>query len=110
MSKSEEKEPRQEAARGKSAIALREEETLRFWQEHQIFQKSVEKEAPNGEFVFYDGPPFATGSKRAGRHTSSQIFAGPVSPSLSPLNDWQARSTPSETDNRNPGRDRRRSL
>ncbi len=26
-----------------------------------LFKKSLEKESPNGEFVFYDGPPFATG-------------------------------------------------
>jgi len=45
----------------KSKIAEREEEILKFWQEKEIFKKSLEKNAPNGEFVFYDGPPFATG-------------------------------------------------
>lgn len=28
-----------------------------FWQTRQIFQKSVEKDAPQGTFVFYEGPP-----------------------------------------------------
>jgi isoleucyl-tRNA synthetase len=39
----------------------KEERILNFWKEHEIFEKSVKKPAPMGEFVFYDGPPFATG-------------------------------------------------
>lgn len=38
-----------------------EEAMLQYWQKEKIFEKTLEKEAPNGEFVFYDGPPFATG-------------------------------------------------
>ncbi|MEK7669374.1 MAG: class I tRNA ligase family protein [Patescibacteria group bacterium] len=49
------------AEENKSKIAEREEEILKFWQENKIFEKSLEKEAPNGNFVFFDGPPFATG-------------------------------------------------
>ncbi|MCC6291006.1 class I tRNA ligase family protein [Candidatus Nomurabacteria bacterium] len=45
----------------KSKIAKREEQTLAWWQENKIFEKSLAQEAPKGEFVFYDGPPFATG-------------------------------------------------
>ena len=45
----------------KSDIAKREEATLAFWKEHTIFKKTLEKESPKGEFIFYDGPPFATG-------------------------------------------------
>jgi isoleucyl-tRNA synthetase len=45
----------------KSKIAEREEEILKLWQEKEIFKKSLEKDSPKGEFVFYDGPPFATG-------------------------------------------------
>lgn len=40
----------------KSKVALREEEILKFWQENKIFEKSLQKPAPQGEFVFYDGP------------------------------------------------------
>ncbi len=47
--------------KAKSAIALREEEILRFWQENQIFEKSQTGKEHLEEFVFYDGPPFATG-------------------------------------------------
>jgi isoleucyl-tRNA synthetase len=39
----------------------KEEEILRFWQENKIFQKSLEKNKGKETFVFYDGPPFATG-------------------------------------------------
>ncbi|MBI3632590.1 MAG: class I tRNA ligase family protein [Candidatus Vogelbacteria bacterium] len=39
----------------------REQRTLKFWQDNKIFEKSLAKDSPAGEFVFYDGPPFATG-------------------------------------------------
>src|SRR3989338_2942425 len=45
----------------KSETAKREEEILKFWQKNKIFEKSLAKLSPKGEFVFYDGPPFATG-------------------------------------------------
>ncbi|MBI5401693.1 class I tRNA ligase family protein, partial [Candidatus Wolfebacteria bacterium] len=38
-----------------------EEKILKFWEENKIFEKSIRKKAPKGEYVFYDGPPFATG-------------------------------------------------
>ena len=56
---------KKEATNQKSSIAEREEKTLAFWRERKIFEKSVENPptggVKNGEFVFYDGPPFATG-------------------------------------------------
>ena len=55
----------------KSERALREEKILQFWQENKIFEKSLEKDSPKGEFVFYDGPPFATGLPHAGSLLSS---------------------------------------
>lgn len=45
----------------KSARAEAEEKVLKFWQDQDIFKKSLSKESPKGEYVFYDGPPFATG-------------------------------------------------
>lgn len=51
---------------GKSERAQREERILSFWKENKIFEKSLEKEAPQGEFVFYEGPPTANG--RPGIH------------------------------------------
>lgn len=38
-----------------------EEDVLRFWQSNKIFEKSVKKEAPQGSYIFNDGPPFITG-------------------------------------------------
>jgi isoleucyl-tRNA synthetase len=57
----------------KSESAKREEEILAFWKENKIFEKSVEKADPKGEFVFYDGPPFATGLPHYGH-----ILAGTI--------------------------------
>ena len=60
----------------KSDVALREEEILVFWNEHDIFNKSVETPAgnrPTGDFVFYDGPPFATGLTHYGHILTSTI-------------------------------------
>ncbi len=38
-----------------------ENEVLSFWDEKKIFDKSLEQTSGNRPFVFYDGPPFATG-------------------------------------------------
>nr|HPO06065.1 class I tRNA ligase family protein [Candidatus Gracilibacteria bacterium] len=38
-----------------------EEEILKFWQDQNTFQKSLEIRQNAEEFVFFDGPPFATG-------------------------------------------------
>ena len=57
----------------KSPTALREEEVLAFWQERNIFEKTLQKPAPKGTFSFYDGPPFATGLPHYGSLLSSII-------------------------------------
>lgn len=48
-----------------------EEEVLKFWEENKIFEKSILKEAPKGDYVFYDGPPFATGTPHYGHIVGS---------------------------------------
>ena len=45
----------------KSDRARAEEKILDFWKSRDIFNKTLEKRSLKGEFVFYDGPPFATG-------------------------------------------------
>ncbi len=55
----------------KTEVATREEEVLAFWKQEQIFEKSLAKPAPKGEFTFYDGPPFATGLPHQGSLLSS---------------------------------------
>lgn len=57
----------------KSEVALREEEILKFWQDNQIFEKSLKKPSPKGNYVFYDGPPFATGLPHHGHILASTI-------------------------------------
>ncbi len=44
----------------------KELDIIEFWKKNNIFEKSLEKDSPNGEFVFYDGPPTANG--RPGIH------------------------------------------
>ncbi|MBQ0070491.1 MAG: isoleucine--tRNA ligase [Spirochaetales bacterium] len=38
-----------------------EEQVLKFWEENDIYKKSIEQRPADNEYVFYDGPPFATG-------------------------------------------------
>jgi isoleucyl-tRNA synthetase len=65
-----------EGATLKSEVALREESIQAFWEANDIFNKSLLKPAgaePKGDFVFYDGPPFATGLPHYGH-----ILAGTI--------------------------------
>ncbi len=57
----------------KSGVAKREEDILAFWNENKIFEKSLAQDAPRGEYVFYDGPPFATGLPHYGHIVASVI-------------------------------------
>jgi isoleucyl-tRNA synthetase len=57
----------------KSEAAKREEAILAFWVREGIFEKSLKKESPKGEYVFYDGPPFATGTPHYGHIVASVI-------------------------------------
>ena len=73
----------------KSPHALREEETLAFWKDNKIFEKTLEKKAPKGDFVFYDGPPFATGLPHYGH-----ILAGTIKdaiPRFKTMNGYRVR-------------------
>ncbi|MBU4482071.1 isoleucine--tRNA ligase, partial [Patescibacteria group bacterium] len=47
-------------------IPEKEKEILKFWKEKDIFKKSLEKDNPKGNFIFYEGPPTANG--RPGIH------------------------------------------
>lgn len=51
----------------------KEEEILRFWQDNKIFEKTLEKTKGKRAFVFYDGPPFATGTPHYGHLLQSAI-------------------------------------
>ncbi|PSO46598.1 MAG: isoleucine--tRNA ligase, partial [Parcubacteria group bacterium SW_4_46_8] len=57
----------------KSDVAKREEQILAYWQANNIFEKTLKKDSPEGEFVFYEGPPTANG-KPAIHHLESRVF------------------------------------
>jgi isoleucyl-tRNA synthetase len=48
-----------------------ENEVLKFWAENNIFEKSVSEKPTDKPYVFYDGPPFATGTPHYGHFVSS---------------------------------------
>jgi isoleucyl-tRNA synthetase len=68
-----------------SKIAEREEQILKFWKDNKTFEKTLDKKNKKAfldivrsffkkdEFVFYDGPPFATGMPHYGH-----ILAGTI--------------------------------
>ncbi len=57
----------------KSKVSEREEKTLAFWSENKIFEKTLEQTKGNEPFVFYDGPPFATGLPHYGHLLQSVL-------------------------------------
>ena len=44
----------------------REQEVIRFWNENNIFKKSIDHREGNDVFTFYDGPPTANGKPHIG--------------------------------------------
>ena len=50
-----------------------EQKILAFWEERKIFEKTLEKTKDKKPFVFYDGPPFATGTPHYGHLLQSVI-------------------------------------
>ncbi len=50
-----------------------EEEVLRFWQDHDTFKKSLDHRRGAKEYIFYDGPPFATGLPHYGHLLAGTI-------------------------------------
>ena len=50
-----------------------EEDILKFWEENDICDKSIEQRPADNEYVFYDGPPFATGLPHFGHFVPGTI-------------------------------------
>ncbi|MBQ3713024.1 MAG: isoleucine--tRNA ligase [Spirochaetia bacterium] len=50
-----------------------EEGVLKFWEENDIFKKSLKQRSGAEEYVFYDGPPFATGLPHFGHFVPGTI-------------------------------------
>ena len=54
-------------------FAKMEEEILEFWNKNKIFEKSIDIRKDGEEFVFYDGPPFASGLPHYGHMLAGYI-------------------------------------
>jgi isoleucyl-tRNA synthetase len=50
-----------------------EADLVKYWKEHQTFEKSVEQRPADNSYVFYDGPPFITGQPHHGTLLSSVV-------------------------------------
>ncbi len=50
-----------------------EEEVLKFWEENNTFQRSIDQRDKNNAYVFFDGPPFATGLPHYGHIVASTM-------------------------------------
>lgn len=55
------------------AFNEREKRILSFWKEEKIFERSLENRKDNTPYVFYDGPPFATGLPHYGHLLAGTI-------------------------------------
>lgn len=51
----------------------REKQTLNYWNEHNIFRKSLEQRKGNEIYTFYDGPPTANGKPHIG-HVLTRVI------------------------------------
>ncbi|MFB6182034.1 MAG: isoleucine--tRNA ligase [Candidatus Magasanikbacteria bacterium] len=50
-----------------------EQEVLKFWEENNCFEKSIKQRSEDKPYVFYDGPPFATGLPHYGHILASTL-------------------------------------
>lgn len=50
-----------------------EKRIQKFWEENKIFEKTLEKTKDNDPYIFYDGPPFATGLPHHGHLVASTL-------------------------------------
>ena len=51
----------------------REKEIIKFWEENEVFKKSIEVNEGKEEFCFYDGPPTANGKPHIG-HVLTRVM------------------------------------
>lgn len=57
----------------KVSFPKQEEEILQFWEDQKIFEKSLKQRESAEQYVFYDGPPFATGLPHYGHLLAGTI-------------------------------------
>lgn len=59
--------------KGRRPVIEYEKDLVKYWQDNQTFEKSVEQRPAGNGYVFYDGPPFITGVPHHGTLLSSII-------------------------------------
>ena len=57
----------------KADFPKQEQEVLKFWEQNNTFKKSLDQREGCEEYVFFDGPPFATGLPHFGHFIPSTI-------------------------------------
>lgn len=62
-----------EAQQDSFSFVKTEHDILKFWQEHDTFNKSLQQTEKGDPYIFYDGPPFATGLPHHGHLLASAI-------------------------------------
>ena len=53
-----------------------EKDLVQYWKDNKTFEKSVEQRPVDNAYVFYDGPPFLTGTPHHGHLLGSAIKDG----------------------------------
>jgi isoleucyl-tRNA synthetase len=67
-------EPREAAPSSENfSFVEAERKILELWNKNQIFQKSLDKTRAGKNYIFYDGPPFATGLPHHGHIVASTL-------------------------------------
>lgn len=56
-----------------TSFSFMEQEVLAYWRENNVFQKSLENRQDCEQYVFFDGPPFATGLPHYGHLLAGTI-------------------------------------
>ncbi|MBQ8862494.1 MAG: class I tRNA ligase family protein, partial [Clostridia bacterium] len=51
----------------------REKQTVKFWNENLVFEKSIESRAGGKDYTFYDSPPTANGKPHIG-HVLTRVI------------------------------------
>jgi isoleucyl-tRNA synthetase len=66
-------EPRELNSPESFSFVEAEKKVFDFWREHRTFEKTLEKTSKGKQYIFYDGPPFATGLPHHGHIVASTL-------------------------------------
>lgn len=57
----------------KANLPVREPDVQARWEEIELYKQSLEKEAPKGEFILHDGPPYSNGDVHVGNAMQNKL-------------------------------------